>query len=92
MIETFDLGDIVEMKKQHPCGSKEFEVIRLGADIKIKCVGCGRIVMIPRLKFQKDAKKVVKTSNSNNSFGYPKDSMILCAYNCLTISSGFNSK
>ena len=40
MIETFDLGDIVQMKKQHPCGSKEFEVIRLGADIKIKCVGC----------------------------------------------------
>ena len=38
MIETFDLGDIVQMKKQHPCGSKEFEVIRLGADIKIKCV------------------------------------------------------
>ena len=58
-----DLGDIVEMKKQHPCGSKEFEVIRLGADIKIKCVGCGRIVMIPRLKFQKDAKKVVKSNN-----------------------------
>ena len=56
MIETFDLGDIVQMKKQHPCGSKEFEVIRLGADIKIKCVGCGRIVMIPRSKFQKDAK------------------------------------
>ena len=55
MIETFDLGDIVQMKKQHPCGSKEFEVIRLGADIKIKCVGCGRIVMIPRSKFQKDA-------------------------------------
>ena len=42
MIDKFDLGDIVEMKKQHPCGSKEFEVIRLGADIKIKCVGCGR--------------------------------------------------
>ena len=41
MIDKFDLGDIVEMKKQHPCGSKEFEVIRLGADIKIKCVGCG---------------------------------------------------
>ena len=63
MIEIFDLGDIVEMKKQHPCGSKEFEVIRLGADIKIKCVGCGRIVMIPRLRFQKDAKKVVKSNN-----------------------------
>ena len=63
MIETFDLGDIVQMKKQHPCGSKEFEVIRLGADIKIKGVGCGRSVMIPRSKFQKDAKKVIKTSN-----------------------------
>ena len=63
MIETFDLGDIVQMKKQHPWGSKEFEVIRLGADIKIKCVGCGRIVMIPRSKFQKDAEKVIKTSN-----------------------------
>ena len=62
MIETFELGDIVEMKKQHPCGSKEFEVIRLGADIKIKCVGCGRIVMIPRQKFQKDAKKVLKNN------------------------------
>ena len=63
MIETFDLGDIVQMKKQHPCGSKEFEVIRLGADIKIKCVGCGRIVMIPRSKFKKKKKKVIKTSN-----------------------------
>lgn len=63
MVIEFDLGDIVQMKKQHPCGSKEFEVIRLGADIKIKCIGCGRIVMIPRSKFQKDAKKVIETSN-----------------------------
>ena len=60
MIDKFDLGDIVEMKKQHPCGSKEFEVIRLGADIKIKCVGCGRIEKLPRVKFQKEAKKVIK--------------------------------
>ena len=60
MIDTFDLGDIVEMKKTHPCGSNTFEVIRLGADIKIKCTGCGRIIMLPRVKFQKDAKKVVK--------------------------------
>lgn len=59
MIEIFDLGDIVEMKKQHPCGTNQFEVIRVGADIKIKCIGCGRIVMIPRNKFQKDAKRVI---------------------------------
>lgn len=64
MIENFGLGDIVEMKKQHPCGSNKFEIIRVGADIKIKCNGCGRIVMIPRGKFQKDAKKlIVDTEN-----------------------------
>jgi len=61
MVETFDLGNIVEMKKQHPCGSYNFEVIRLGADIKIKCTGCGRIVMIPRTKFLKGAKKIIKS-------------------------------
>ena len=60
MVETFDLGNIVEMKKQHPCGSYNFEVIRLGADIKIKCTGCGRIIMIPRTKFLKGAKKIIK--------------------------------
>ncbi|NME83639.1 DUF951 domain-containing protein [Clostridium sp. SM-530-WT-3G] len=59
MIDNFNLGDIVEMKKQHPCGTNQFEVIRVGADIKIKCIGCGRIVMIPRNKFQKDAKRVI---------------------------------
>lgn len=61
MVENFELGDIVKMKKQHPCGSFEWEIIRVGADIKIKCTGCGRLVMLPRVKFQKDAKKVVKT-------------------------------
>lgn len=63
MVESFNLGDIIQMKKQHPCGTYEFEVIRLGADIKIKCVGCGRIVMIPRSKFIKTAKKIIKNSN-----------------------------
>jgi len=62
MVQTFNLGDIVEMKKEHPCGSKEWEVIRIGADIKIKCCTCGRIVMLPRSKFQKDVKRLVKQS------------------------------
>ncbi len=64
MVENFNLGDIVEMKKTHPCGTNNFEIIRIGADIKIKCVGCGRIVMIPRRKFQKDAKKIVVVAES----------------------------
>ena len=60
MIETFNLGDVIEMKKQHPCGEKNFEVIRLGADIKIKCVSCGRMIMIPRIDFNKKLKKIVE--------------------------------
>lgn len=60
MIKEYDLGTIVQMKKQHPCGSYLWEVTRLGADIKIKCKGCSRIVMLPRNKFEKDAKKVIE--------------------------------
>jgi len=60
MIKEYDIGTVVQMKKQHPCGSFEWEIIRLGADIKIKCLGCSRIVMLPRNKFEKDAKKVIK--------------------------------
>ena len=56
----YKLNDIVLMKKVHPCGSNEFEIIRLGADIKIKCVKCGRIIMLPRVDFNKRIKKVVK--------------------------------
>jgi len=47
------------MKKMHPCGTDKWEVIRMGADIKIKCTGCGRIIMLPRSKFEKDVKKVL---------------------------------
>jgi hypothetical protein len=60
MSKIFYLGDIVEMKKVHPCGSKNWEVIRLGADIKIKCCGCDRLVMLDRSKFEKDVKKIIK--------------------------------
>jgi len=62
MPDKFNLGDIVELKKTHPCGSKEWEIIRVGADIKIKCTVCGRLVMLPRSKFEKDVKKIVKES------------------------------
>lgn len=60
MKKVFYIGDIVEMKKGHPCGSNNWEVIRLGADIKIKCLGCGRIVMLSRNKFEKSVKKIIK--------------------------------
>lgn len=59
MNSSFGLGDRVMMKKEHPCGSGTWLVIRIGADIKIKCEGCGRIVMLDRATFEKRLKKVL---------------------------------
>lgn len=60
--DSYDLETIVEMKKPHPCAtrSKLFKVIRMGADIKIKCLGCGNVIMLSRLDFESKAKKIVK--------------------------------
>ncbi len=55
----YKLGSIVSMKKQHPCGTNEFEITRLGADVKIKCCNCGRTIMLPRIEFNKKIKKVI---------------------------------
>ncbi|MGN0458414.1 MAG: DUF951 domain-containing protein [Eubacterium sp.] len=60
---NINIGDIIIMKKPHPCGSKEFEVLRTGIDYKLKCVGCGHEVMIPRIKAQKNIKSVKGISN-----------------------------
>lgn len=57
--KEFGLNDVVEMKKQHPCGTNAWKVIRMGADIRIKCVGCGHSVMIPRNEFTKKIKKII---------------------------------
>ena len=47
------LGDVVRMRKTHPCGNDEWEVVRLGADIGIRCLKCGRRVLMPRVKFER---------------------------------------
>jgi hypothetical protein len=57
--KTFGLNDVVEMKKQHPCGTNAWKIIRVGADIRIKCTGCQHSVMIPRREFEKKMKKVL---------------------------------
>ncbi len=58
--ESMDIlvGDVITMKKPHPCGSKEFEVLRIGADFKVKCLGCGREVMVPRAKLERNIRGV----------------------------------
>ena len=58
METNYKIGTRLVMKKQHPCGNNIFEVIRLGADIKIKCINCGRTIMIPRVEINKKIKKV----------------------------------
>lgn len=52
------INDILLMKKPHPCGEKKFVVLRIGMDFKIKCTGCGREVMVPRTKIEKNIKKI----------------------------------
>lgn len=54
------VGNKVVMKKAHACGYNEWEIIRIGADFKIKCVKCKHIVMIPRIKFEKNVKKTIE--------------------------------
>lgn len=63
----FSVGDVVYMKKEHPCGTHEWEVLRVGIDFRIRCVKCGRLVMLPRVKFEKSVKKIIsKADNSKN--------------------------
>jgi len=52
------VGDILKLKKQHPCGSKEWETLRVGADFRLKCVGCGRQIMIARRQLEKNVKGI----------------------------------
>lgn len=59
MNNEYKLNSIVVMKKEHPCGSNEWIITRIGADIKIKCQKCGRSIMLPRIEFNKKLKKVI---------------------------------
>lgn len=59
MEKEYKLGSKVIMKKQHPCGFNEWEITRVGADIKIKCLNCGKSIMLSRIEFNKKLKKVI---------------------------------
>ncbi|SES41062.1 DUF951 domain-containing protein [Psychrobacillus sp. OK032] len=62
--KQFQLNDIVEMKKQHPCGTNAWKIIRMGADIRIKCEGCQHSVLIPRKEFEKKMKRLLKQADT----------------------------
>lgn len=59
------LGDKLTMKKAHPCGAKEWEVLRVGMDFRLRCVGCGHEVMIPRSKAEKNIRKVERKDDQS---------------------------
>ena len=60
MDKSYTIGNLVVLKKGHPCGENLWEIIKQGADIRIKCTKCGRIVIIPRIEFNKKIKKVIE--------------------------------
>lgn len=57
---NFSIGDIVQMKKSHPCGENRWEILRTGIDFRIKCLECGHLVMLSRTKFEKGVKKILE--------------------------------
>ncbi|MGN0342232.1 MAG: DUF951 domain-containing protein [Roseburia sp.] len=58
----YDVGDVVKLKKPHPCGSKEWEILRVGADFRLKCCGCGHQVMLARPLVEKNTRELSKKS------------------------------
>ncbi len=62
-IIKFDIGDTLEMKKPHPCGGKSFTVLRVGSDIRVKCDTCAHDMTVPRIKLEKNIKKVTRKEN-----------------------------
>lgn len=67
MVKIMDIkvNDILEMKKEHPCGGKQFLVLRAGMDFRVRCIKCKREVMVPRVKIEKNIKKVIREESGN---------------------------
>ena len=64
-ITVLKVGDIAEMKKPHPCGCKEFKILRVGSDVKISCCQCERTLALDRIKVEKMIKKIVLSEENN---------------------------
>ena len=56
----YEVGDVVTLKKKHPCGSQDWEILRVGADCRLKCAGCGHQIMVPRKLVEKNTRKLQK--------------------------------
>ncbi len=61
------VGDVIRLKKPHPCGSKEWKVLRIGMDFRLQCLGCGHQIMVPRKQVEKNIRGIEKGKNSDNA-------------------------
>ena len=61
---VYEVGDIVQLKKSHPCGSREWKILRVGADFKLKCLGCGHEIMVKRSLVERNTKNIRKEDDS----------------------------
>ena len=61
------IGDKLKMKKAHPCGAFEWEVLRVGIDFRLKCTGCGHMIMIPRKQAEKNVKQIISPAVANDA-------------------------
>lgn len=58
----YEVGDVVRLKKLHPCGSNEWKILRVGADFRLQCAGCGHQIMVPRKMVEKNTKQLIKNT------------------------------
>ena len=65
---VYEVGDIVKLKKPHPCGSQEWEILRVGADFRLKCMGCGHMVMVTRRLVEKNTRGLRKPDGTEVKF------------------------
>ena len=64
-IPIIKIGDVLELKKPHPCGSGQFKVLRVGSDLKITCCGCDRVMTLERVKVEKMIKNIISSGDDN---------------------------
>ena len=72
-MDKYEVGDVVRLKKQHPCGSSEWEILRVGADFRLKCTGCGHQIMIARKLVEKITKEQLNTEEGKKIIGQAGD-------------------
>lgn len=61
----YEVGDVVRLKKPHPCGSYEWKILRVGMDFRLKCQGCGHMIMVPRKTVEKSTKQLTKQAGTD---------------------------